>query len=144
MEQSPSWEIGRRSVRQDISYVYTTRSFITMFPTARHWSLSWVRWIHSTTYRQISHRPVALSFHLHLYFMKRTSYEVPHYVVFSNPDYLKISHESIIERFRSEYQWNDVVGSKYYHRGLSRTEQWLQFRHIPVRKVLVIWKIQKP
>jgi hypothetical protein len=40
---------------------YGTRKFITMFTTARHWSLSWVRCIQSTSSHPISLRPTAIS-----------------------------------------------------------------------------------
>jgi len=33
---------------------YETRRFITVFTTARHWSLSWARWIQSTPSHLIS------------------------------------------------------------------------------------------
>jgi len=35
---------------------YGTRRFITMFTLACHWSLSWTRWIQSTTFYPTSPR----------------------------------------------------------------------------------------
>jgi hypothetical protein len=47
---------------------YATRMFITVFTTARHWSLFWARWIQSTISHPITLRLILiLSFHLCLY-----------------------------------------------------------------------------
>jgi hypothetical protein len=46
---------------------YETQRFVTVFTTARHWSLSWVRRIHSTTSQPISLTSILiLSSHLRL------------------------------------------------------------------------------
>jgi len=47
MEQSLS-EASSHSASQKISTFHGTRKFITVFTAARHWSLSWARWIQST------------------------------------------------------------------------------------------------
>jgi len=44
-EQSPSWEANSHSGSQEIPRLYGTRRFITVFPRARHWSLSSARWM---------------------------------------------------------------------------------------------------
>jgi hypothetical protein len=46
--QSPCWVADSRSATQDIPHLYGSRRFITMFTTARHWSLSSARCIQST------------------------------------------------------------------------------------------------
>jgi len=38
----------------EISSFYDTQMFISMFTRARHWSLSWARWIRSTAYHPLS------------------------------------------------------------------------------------------
>ena len=43
---------------EEFSAIYRTGRFITVFTTARHWSLSWVRRIHSTTYHHISSKSI--------------------------------------------------------------------------------------
>jgi hypothetical protein len=43
--------LGKLTVAQLVNKFpafYGTRRFITVFTTARHWSLSWARWIQST------------------------------------------------------------------------------------------------
>jgi hypothetical protein len=45
---------------------YGTRRFITMFTRARHWSLSWVRWIQSTSSHPVSIYILIPSSHLRL------------------------------------------------------------------------------
>jgi hypothetical protein len=45
--------------------IYGTRSFITVFTRARHWSPFWARWIQSTSSKPLSLRPILiLSFDL--------------------------------------------------------------------------------
>jgi hypothetical protein len=62
MEHSPL-EANSHSASQGIPRLLWTRRFITVFTTARQSSLSWVRWIQSTTcLRSI----IILSFHLRL------------------------------------------------------------------------------
>jgi hypothetical protein len=39
---------------------YRTQRFITVFTRARHWSLSWVRWIQSTTSHTISPKSIII------------------------------------------------------------------------------------
>jgi hypothetical protein len=48
MEQSPYWEADSHSASQEIPTFYGTPRFITVFTTARLWSLSWATWIQST------------------------------------------------------------------------------------------------
>jgi len=40
MEQGPSSEADSHSASQEIHRIYGTRRFITVFTTARHWSVS--------------------------------------------------------------------------------------------------------
>jgi len=54
MNRSPSWEASSLSASQGITALCGIQSFITMFTRARHWSLSWIRWIQSTTSHLIS------------------------------------------------------------------------------------------
>ena len=66
MEQSPSWETNRSSVKKFPAF-YGTRRFITAFTSARHLSLSWASSIqsippHPTSWRSI----LILSSHLRL------------------------------------------------------------------------------
>jgi len=44
MDEIPSWEANSNSASQ-IHRLYEAWSFITVFATAHHWSLSWSRWI---------------------------------------------------------------------------------------------------
>jgi hypothetical protein len=46
-EKSPSWEANGHSAGQEISPFYGTRSFISVFTIACHWSIAWASWIHS-------------------------------------------------------------------------------------------------
>jgi len=56
---------------------YGTRRFITVFARSNHWSLSWARYIHSTTSHPISLRPILiLSSHLRLVFRLVSSLQV--------------------------------------------------------------------
>jgi len=65
MEQSP-WEADSHSVKKFPTF-YGTRRFITVFTTARHWSLPWTRWIQSTTSHPITLRSILiLSYNLRL------------------------------------------------------------------------------
>jgi hypothetical protein len=41
---------------------YGTRRFITLFARARHWSLSWARWIQSISPYPISRKPISVLF----------------------------------------------------------------------------------
>jgi hypothetical protein len=45
MEQNPSWEFDSSSCGQDIYRILWNRRFISVFTIARHWTLSWARWI---------------------------------------------------------------------------------------------------
>ena len=45
-------------ILEEFPEIYGTGRFITVFTTAHHWSLSWVRWIHSTTYHTISSKSI--------------------------------------------------------------------------------------
>ena len=66
MEQSPSWEANRFSVKK-FPPVYGTRSFITAFTSARHLSLSSAISIHSMPSHPTSWRSILiLSSHLRL------------------------------------------------------------------------------
>jgi len=67
MEQITSWEAVTQVVKK-FPVVYGTSSFIIMYTRARHWSLSWARWIRSTTpSRPIFLRSIpVLSSHLRL------------------------------------------------------------------------------
>ena len=47
-------EAGCHSVHQEIHAFYWGKMFITLFTTAHHWTLSWVRWIQSLTLQPIS------------------------------------------------------------------------------------------
>jgi len=53
IQQSPFWEANTHLVKKSPAF-YGTLSFITMFTTARHWSLSRVRWIKSTLSHSVS------------------------------------------------------------------------------------------
>jgi hypothetical protein len=67
--QSPSWEVNSHSASQKITHFYGTRRFIAVFTRARHWFLSWARWIQSTPAHPISLRHILiLSSHLRLGF----------------------------------------------------------------------------
>jgi hypothetical protein len=48
MKQSLSWKANSSSTSPEISYIYGARRFITVFKTARHLSLAWVRSVQST------------------------------------------------------------------------------------------------
>jgi hypothetical protein len=62
MKLSPSWEAASRSATQMFSPTfYGTRMSITVFKTARHFSLSWVKLIHS-----ISSHPISLKTHFNI------------------------------------------------------------------------------
>jgi hypothetical protein len=64
MEQSSSWEANSHLVMKFRAF-YGTRRFITVFTTARHWSLSWARCTQSTPSHPISLRSILiLSSHL--------------------------------------------------------------------------------
>jgi hypothetical protein len=67
MEHSPSSEANSSSLRsasQEIPRLYGIR-FIAVFIRACHWSLSWARWIQSTSSNHIYLRSILiLSFHL--------------------------------------------------------------------------------
>ena len=66
MEQSPSWEANRFSVKKFPAF-YGTRSFITAFTSARHLSLSWASSIQSIPARPTCWRSIfILSSHLRL------------------------------------------------------------------------------
>jgi hypothetical protein len=66
MEQSPSWEANSYSVNKFPAF-YRTWRFITVFTRPRHWSLSWVRCIQTTSSNPISGRSsLILSFRLPL------------------------------------------------------------------------------
>jgi hypothetical protein len=67
MEQSPSREVTCPSASHEITRLYGTRKSIIMLARARHWSLSWVRWIQSTPSHLISLRFILISSsHVHL------------------------------------------------------------------------------
>jgi hypothetical protein len=61
--ESPLSESNSHSASQETPRFYATRRFSSVFVTARHWSLSWTRWIQSTTSYRISIR-IILSSHL--------------------------------------------------------------------------------
>jgi len=58
MEQSPSGEASITQLVKKFAVLYGTRCFITVFTGARHWSLSWTRWIQ---WRFILHGRVFMS-----------------------------------------------------------------------------------
>ena len=67
MERSPSWDVNRFAVSQEISWSFGTRRFITAFTCARHLSLSWSSSVqsippHPTSWSSI----LVLSSHLRL------------------------------------------------------------------------------
>jgi hypothetical protein len=49
MQRSPSREANSHSTIQEILRLFGTRRFIIIFKRARHWSVSWVTWIQSTS-----------------------------------------------------------------------------------------------
>jgi len=55
MEHSPSWEASHSATQ-----ISGTWRFITVFTSAHHWSLSWARWIQSTTSHAISVRSIQI------------------------------------------------------------------------------------
>jgi hypothetical protein len=55
---------------------YGTQRFITMFTTARHWTLPWVKWIQSIPYQPISRLILILSSHLRLGFTVISSLQI--------------------------------------------------------------------
>jgi len=66
MEQTSSWKASSHLASQ-ITHLYGTRRFITVFTTARNWSLSTVRWIQSKLSHILLVRFILiLSFHLRL------------------------------------------------------------------------------
>jgi hypothetical protein len=72
MEQSPSWEAS-----QEIPRFYGTRKFITIFTTARRWSLSWARWIQSKSSHPSSLKCILiLSSHLRQGLLHMSSFQV--------------------------------------------------------------------
>jgi hypothetical protein len=67
MEQSPSSEVKTSQLVKKFPVFYGNRSSITVFITARHFSLSWARSIQSTPSHHISIRPTLILFyHLRL------------------------------------------------------------------------------
>jgi hypothetical protein len=54
MGQSSSSEANSHLVSQEIPGPLWNRRFITVFTRARHWSLSWARWIQSIPFHPIS------------------------------------------------------------------------------------------
>jgi hypothetical protein len=67
VEQSPSSEANSRPESQELLDFYTILRFITVYTTARHWTLTWDRSVQSTTYNPISVRSILiLSSHLRL------------------------------------------------------------------------------
>jgi len=58
MEQSPFWDATVTQLVKNFPVFYRTRRFITLFTTARHWSLSWSRWIESIHSHPISQRSI--------------------------------------------------------------------------------------
>jgi len=50
MEQIPSGEANTHSATQEIPRPHGNLRFITVFTRARHWSLSWARWMQSTLF----------------------------------------------------------------------------------------------
>jgi hypothetical protein len=54
LQQSPSWEASSRSTCQEITRLYWTRNFITVFTRAYHWFISWAKLIiHCISLRSI-------------------------------------------------------------------------------------------
>jgi len=60
MEQSPSLEANITQLDIKFPAFYGTRRFIIVLTTARHWSLSWARWIQSTPSHPISLRSIQI------------------------------------------------------------------------------------
>jgi hypothetical protein len=74
MVQSPYWKADSRSANREILRLYVTRSFITIFTTDHHWSLSWARWIQCISSHPVSQRsililtsPLGIGFHSWLF-----------------------------------------------------------------------------
>jgi hypothetical protein len=66
MEQSFSWETHGCSIIRDTSRL-SWRLYITVLTKSRHWTLSWAKWIQSTTSNNTSFRfTLILYFHLRL------------------------------------------------------------------------------
>jgi hypothetical protein len=67
MQQSP-WEASSRSGSQETPCLLWSPNFHYVFITARHWSLSWARWIQSTLSDSLPLRVIwMLSFDLQTY-----------------------------------------------------------------------------
>jgi hypothetical protein len=60
IEQSPVEKMIFSQLIKKFPALYGIRSFITVFTRARHWSLSWARWIQSTPSHRISSRSVLI------------------------------------------------------------------------------------
>jgi len=54
MEQSPSWEADSRSTNQEILCLTRNPKFHCCGKRTRHWSLSWARWVQSTSRHPVS------------------------------------------------------------------------------------------
>jgi len=83
MEQSPSWEANRFSVKK-FPVFYGTRKFITALTSVHHLYLSWARSIQPIALHPMSWRSILiLASHLHLGLPSGPSLRFPHH----NPVY---------------------------------------------------------
>jgi len=54
LHAAESWEANSHYASQEIPHIYGTQRFITVFTRACHRSVSWVRWIQTTSSHPIS------------------------------------------------------------------------------------------
>jgi hypothetical protein len=86
--QNPSWEADSHSFSQDIHRRLWNQKFIIVFIVVCHWSISWVRWIQSTT-----SNPVFLRYILVLSSTPSSpKWSIP--LVFFHWNFVRISHFS--------------------------------------------------
>jgi hypothetical protein len=79
MEMSPSWEVTSDAATKNYLMFNGTRSFITVFTRALHWSLSWARSIQSISLHPINLRAILiLSTHLRLGLASGLSFWLSH------------------------------------------------------------------
>jgi len=61
MEKIPSCEANSHSSSQEFPRTLWKPKFSTVFTRARHWSLSWARWIHSIPSHPMSLNSIPIS-----------------------------------------------------------------------------------